>query len=608
MTSDPDASSRSTCSATTPNPEALAALDRQRLQEMIRQAQRVSVAAPAGAVIIGIMVWPAAPPWQIGLWFLVFLCVLAIRGFALRWLGADPTSGAVRRTVWLGVLSGLVHGAPAWLFMPALNVERKALLTMMLVSYATTAISTNAYYLPAYLVYSTLLLLPLIVVWLVHGFAPMAAGISGADFALQLALPALIVFFLFIQYGFARQAEATFERSFWIRHDNDQLLVDLRREREALAVARDRAESANRAKSRFLASASHDLRQPSHTLALFVEALRLRPLDDGAREIVRNMNEAMHELASQLDQLLDISKLDAGVVTISRMPLALCPFLKRLTREAEAEAGAKGVDVELHCEPTLTVETDASQLQRIVRNLLGNAVKFTDAGSVRVRAIREGASVRVTVADTGRGIPPAEHESVFEEFYQVDNPERDRKQGLGLGLAIVRRLAALLEIDLSMRSTLGVGTTFELLLAAVDVPVAEPAVLSPPELAPLHALVIDDEEKVRVGMRTLLEAVGCRVSLAADRAQALAAAARERPDIVLADFRLRGEENGIDVVRALRALDPDLPAVLISGDTDPQRLIQAREAQLPLLHKPLLPDELKRTIAAAMADRTKARA
>jgi CheY-like chemotaxis protein len=313
------------------------------------------------------------------------------------------------------------------------------------------------------------------------------------------------------------------------------------------------------------------------------------------------MNTALQGLASQLDALLDISKLDAGVVRVERAPLELRPFLAHLYEEFEPVARDKGLELAFECPREAFVDTDRTLLERIARNLLDNSIKYTDAGRVTLRAQREQGGFAVTVADSGRGIPESEQDRVFEEFYQLDNPERDRTRGLGLGLAIVKRLADLLAIGMDMTSVPGEGTTFRLLLPGARSPSREQVVGTPEasRFASLHVLVIDDEAAVRLGMKTLLEGMGCRATLTDGTEQAVAAARADKPDVVLADFRLRGTDNGIDAVHALRQLYPSIPAVLISGDIAPERLREAEQAAIPLLHKPVPFDLLKQAIASA---------
>jgi CheY-like chemotaxis protein len=267
-------------------------------------------------------------------------------------------------------------------------------------------------------------------------------------------------------------------------------------------------------------------------------------------------------------------------------------------------AQRKGVSLTLSAQPGLLVDTDRTLIERVLRNLLDNAIKYTDRGSIAFEARREGPWVALAVVDTGRGIPPSEHERIFEEFYQVDNPERDRQRGLGLGLAIVRRLVGLLGGELRVESELGRGSTFTLRLTAAPdpAPVPEPALAAHRRtLDGLHVLVVDDEASVRLGTSLLLEGLGCRASVARGTDEAVEVATHDAPDIVLADLRLRGEDSGVRAVTALRALRPGLPALLISGDTAPDRLREAERAGLVLLHKPVPAEALAKGIRDALA-------
>jgi len=221
---------------------------------------------------------------------------------------------------------------------------------------------------------------------------------------------------------------------------------------------------------------------------------------------------------------------------------------------------------------------------------------------VDVRVEPEAGGQLLTISDSGRGIPEAEQTRVFDEFYQLGNPERDRAKGLGLGLAIVKRLVNLLQIGMEMSSAPGAGTRFRLALpgARESGDRADDAA-SAPAPAALNVLVIDDEAEVRLGMKTLLEGMGCRATLADGTAEALAAARSARPDVVVADFRLRGGDNGIEAVRAIRALHPRVPALLVSGDIASDQLREAERAGIALLHKPVPAETLKRAIAAAVS-------
>jgi CheY-like chemotaxis protein/anti-sigma regulatory factor (Ser/Thr protein kinase) len=244
-----------------------------------------------------------------------------------------------------------------------------------------------------------------------------------------------------------------------------------------------------------------------------------------------------------------------------------------------------------------------------VRNLVDNAFKYTAAGSVTLSAELRARMAHITVRDTGMGIPEAERERVFEEFYQIGNPERDRVQGLGLGLAIVQRIAQLLGLELTLESEPGRGSTFDVTLppaaerrASPRAPAARDAA-APPALDGARILVIDDESDVRAGMRTLLEQLGCRVAVCsgyADAERLLAEDGLEDVHVIVSDFRLRAHENGIDTVRRLRERLGDVPALLVSGDTAPERLREAQSSGLPLLHKPVSADKLTEAILAVL--------
>jgi CheY-like chemotaxis protein len=304
-------------------------------------------------------------------------------------------------------------------------------------------------------------------------------------------------------------------------------------------------------------------------------------------------------LESLLQTLLDISKIDAGVIEPHPEHFRLAPLLERLGAEFAPQAQAAGLELSVHC-PDATVQTDPALVERILRNLIGNAIRYTPDGGIDIGARATGAGITVEVSDTGIGIPADQQERVFEEFVQLGNPERDRTKGLGLGLAIVRRLAGLLQLPITLVSEPGKGSTFALSLPpgnpdeAVDrVPGTEAA---PNSLAGRLVAVIDDEADVRSGMHKLLEGWGCRVFAGEDASTVIARLTAERivPEVVLADYRLRGNTTGVQAIQALRDhFGIDIPAAIVTGDTAPERLAEARSSGHLLLHKPLRPAKLR---------------
>jgi signal transduction histidine kinase/CheY-like chemotaxis protein len=368
------------------------------------------------------------------------------------------------------------------------------------------------------------------------------------------------------------------------------------------------AEQASVAKSRFLASASHDLRQPVHALGMFLGALRGHRLSRDTREILEHMDASVDALDGLFTALLDISRLDGRVTQVRLEPVALDPLLARICREAQVEAEAKGVRL-ARATTSLWIESDPILLERILRNLVANAVRYTEAGEVLVGCRRSGSRVRLEVWDTGPGIRPEHRRAIFEEFYQVANPDRDRAKGLGLGLAIVRRLTELLAHPLTLESEAGRGSVFR-----VSAPRAEPAGPGAADLArafgPPSAsiLAVEDDAAVRDAMARLLEGWGHRVLACRDGGEALAAMADGlRPDLIICDYRLPGGENGIEVVRRLQAIGAGAPpALLITGDTAPERLREAEASGLPVLHKPVSSARLRAAVQALTARRSEA--
>jgi two-component system, sensor histidine kinase len=386
---------------------------------------------------------------------------------------------------------------------------------------------------------------------------------------------------------------------------NFTALVTLRIEKESLADSlrhqKDLAEQANFEKSQFLASASHDLRQPVHALGLFVGALRGVAMPEEGIRLLDQVEASVIALDDLFSALLDISRLDAGIVQVRRQCFPVQPLLERIVRDYVPEAAGKSVALVLHpC--SLVVDTDPVILERILRNLIANAVRYTDCGRVVVGCRRAGTSLRVEIWDTGRGIAPDQRERIFREFVQLGNPERDRAKGLGLGLAIVRRLTEVLQCTLTLDSRLGRGSCFAITLPrATSLIPEEPASVAPPSgaLKRGFVLVIDDEAAIQQAMYSLLTNWGHGVLTApsGDAMLAHVADCPTRPDLIISDYRLRGGETGVEVIRRLRGeYNDEIPALLITGETALDRLREARESGFLILHKPVSNSRLRAAI------------
>ncbi len=571
-------------------------LQRQRLNLLALQATRSPFAIVIGIGFVGYIAWGHSPLWVIAAWAAALCALLfARRAYALRLLRQPPedASQGLSALTWFAFANGALTGAAMPLFFGALSLEGRALLTMTLVCWSAGGVSTAAAYAPAFYAFVGPMLAPVAGFWMASGAVE------------DVILGVLVVLFGLVQTFFVRDNERVVRESFQIRYDNERLLEALERERQEVTLARDRAEEASRAKSRFLAAASHDLRQPLHALSLYSAALRLHAADGAVGEIAQEINRALASLGALVDSLLDISKLDAGAVRPALQRVSVKSLIERVEADYRPVARAKGLAFRV-APVEVDVESDPVLLGRIVRNLVDNAIKHTRAGSVTLSAEVDEHTVRIVVRDTGPGIPEAERERIFEEFYQIGNPERDRAEGLGLGLAIVRRLVRLLGLRLKMKSEAGQGSSFSVKLARLSgasgdvAPAPRPA--SGATLAGAHVLVIEDEPASRIGMRALLELWGCQVAACsgADEAERLLDAHALDVDLIVADFRLRQHENGIDTVRRLRTRLGDVPALLVSGDTAPERLREAQASGLPLLHKPVSEEKLKESMIAAL--------
>ncbi|HEY4080645.1 MAG TPA: hybrid sensor histidine kinase/response regulator [Burkholderiaceae bacterium] len=544
---------------------------------LARQGARA--AYPVGLVALVLACMAAqhlAWPWVVG-W-----CVLVAAALTVRWavlkrlpgLDSQPLPRRLRWAISVNALNGVVLALSLG-FVPWLDEPQRMVQAMLLLAVCAGAVSTTMGHTALLAAFIGPVLLAEALGWLVLG--------PGRSSWLEWGMAGLLMVYGLILLDLARDNYRSLIQALQAR-------VHQARGNQQLRTALQQAEQAMQAKTRFLAAASHDLRQPMHTLSLYGAALMRRPLDQLSAEIGRNLNLALQVLAAQMDALLDISKLDAQQVPVRQQLFNLAPWLQRLTRELMPAAHLKGLVLALDCPPQCSVETDPVLLDRVVRNLLDNAIKYTERGHVQVTVTRDGGLWRMAVRDTGIGIAGAEQARVFEEFYQVGNHERDRGHGLGLGLSIVTRLVDLLDLSLALESAPGVGSCFSLGLAVAEGHAGEsggePAAQA--DLTGLRVLVLDNEEQVRRAMQTLLETHGCEVAGAGDTREALLQSLRRPPDLVLCDLRLRGKEDGLAAIRALRGMLPGLQALLISGDTSAECVREAEAAGLRLLHKPVL--------------------
>ncbi|WP_220805462.1 hybrid sensor histidine kinase/response regulator [Achromobacter sp. UMC46] len=526
---------------------------------------------------------------------------------ALRWAAmfaydrrrADPAAARrwLRRMLAGNLCSGILWGLPFayWTFFVPL--EYQLFFIVVLFGLGTGAI------------YSNYMVLPVMYAFEIPAFAPMFIALAAQPSAIHLALVFGGLAYLVATLAFIHRMNRTHLDALRLGYENLALLEQVRQEKIA-------AERSDLEKSRFLAAASHDLRQPVHAVNLFLGLLTNEPLSRHGHYLVDNIASAMSAMGQLFDALLNLSRLDAGVIDPRWQGFPVNPLLDQLRAEYAPQAREKGMSLRVRA-CSASVFSDPVLLERILRNLISNAITHTAGGRVLVGCRRADGQLRIEVWDNGPGIPKPEQERIFWEFHQLDNPERDRSKGLGLGLAIVRRTARLLGHTLELRSDEGRGTVFSVavpLSRAVDaVPPAakaDAAILRPvaPEgrLQGQLALLVDDDAQNLAGLSMLFESWGCRV-IAATSGNALferVLPLAERPALIISDYRLREHETGIHVIERLREEynDPDLPALLVSGDTDPARLAEAAARGIPLLHKPVQVQALRERVTAMLQE------
>jgi two-component system, sensor histidine kinase len=414
-----------------------------------------------------------------------------------------------------------------------------------------------------------------------------------------------------ISHGEVGQLERGINRMAGALEENQlNLTMRIREATAELMGQKLAAEDAVSAKSRFLAAASHDLRQPLHALTLLVTALREQAPKGEAGRLARHIEASANAMGSLLNALLDLSKLDAGVVEVRPSCFPIQRVFTHVAEQFQPVAQARGIRL-IFARSSLWSYSDPVLAGRILSNLVSNALRNTDVGGVLVGARRVGKhGIRIEVRDTGKGIPKEFQARIFEEYFQLDNPERHRDKGLGLGLAIVARLARLLGSQVQVRSEPGRGACFMFRLARCAAAPDQPEA-APPATAltlPLEkALVafIDDDEAILAAMVEVFDHWNVALAAGEDAEQVRAElqALGRVPDLILCDYRLRGGHTGVEAVQLLReAFGADIPAALLTGDTATDTIQAIKASQLPVLHKPIKPAKLRAFLSHLLAD------
>ncbi len=534
-------------------------------------------------VITSIVIYHVTKSRTVFLWTFIsaITCFVILYRY---WLVKDKETNPVTEAtiqVWSLLALGILWGILPLVFSVADSTIVMVTITGMTAGVAAAALTMQSPCLPVFLAfaYTTLPALSLFF-FQIEDNAYIGMGIA-------------VIIYLAVLTHFARNLEAMIVQSIQLRFANVDLI-------EQLQGAVDETKEANRAKSVFLASASHDLRQPLHAMSLFIQTLNGTNLDDYQQKIISHIESASDATREMLNTLLDFSKLDAGVIEPRPRTFRIQPLFTKMENELGSGADSKNLIYRTH-ETTYAAYTDISLLELILRNLITNAIRYTETGGVLIACRkRRNHKIVVEVWDTGIGIPEDEQQNIFREFHQLGNPERDRQKGFGLGLAIAKGMADTMQLDLTVKSTLKKGSVFRLTLPEAEISVVED--INDNQILTRFdgkcILIIDDDESIRIAMNELLSNWGCDCLLAESEDEALSLIKDKTIDLIIVDYRLREEKTGREAITLIRKeINRDLPAIIITGDTAADRLREAKASDAMLLHKPVMASDLQKTMA-----------
>ncbi len=586
-------------------PAMLARARADQVAQLYAGWHRTSASMLLGGTLLCTVMWGQVSPWWMAAWGALIVANQAWRGvLAHAWRREQPGIDAAARwgRYWTvgSTLGGVLWGVAGLVMFPS-STAHQALLIVCIFGVVLGGLNLTAVYRPAFYGFVLPALMPIIIrvaleAGQVHVYTAVVMSVVGAFVLL-----------------FGHQLNDVLTRSLAMRYENLDLIAELKARSRTADEARAAAEAANRGKSRLLAAASHDLRQPLHALGLYTAALAVRANGTEMKPLVRSVQGAVAALEGQFEQLLDLSRLEVGGFAPAWSRVALAPLFARVLAELQPLAADKGLALRARAS-AYAVVSDAALLERVIRNLACNALRYTRSGGVLLVARRHGDAVAIDVVDTGIGIAPADCARIFEEFYQVRSSSTPAHGGMGLGLAIVRRLAVLLRHEVVVTSRVGRGSRFRVTapaaaglprpLRTVDAAARPIRTSGCGALAGSVVAVIDDDTAALDAMSVLFETWGAEVVGATDTATLLARVddLDHLPDLVVADLRLAAGHDGVNAVHRLRdALGVRIPGLIVPGDTSAQADAMARAAGFTLLGKPVVPDVLHALATALIA-------
>ena len=553
----------------------------------------------AGALIYSILVtavYQETPWWTWVPALIVLYFVTLFRDYLMRQYHRNPEKRSSKQWTYgqaaSGGLAGACWGVSATAMLAYLPITLQLFVLTVAAVVAASAMSEGMSLVQPPRAYT------------IASISPPAVWLLFVGDRLHFLLAVMLLLFIPVAIVLGNKKHLMFLEAQRLRFHNEFLVTELSRQHELL-------ENASKAKSRFLAAASHDLRQPLAALMIFLEQLEFeKQLSPSGKDVLDHAQQATSSLCGLLDGLLDISRLDGHAVKVRIKSFAIQNIFDELEKEFRPLAEQKGIRLKFS-PSSAVIESDIILAVQILRNLVSNALRYTPAGSVLVGCRHRQGKLLIEVHDTGIGIPEDQRAKIFDEFYQVNNPERDRQQGLGLGLSIVDRAARLLGHPVTLTSTPGKGSTF-----TVTVPLAKAAIVEEeadsvlqeavPDLAGRLIAFIENEGSIRAGMQSLLQSWGCRVVIADSAANMIKQLETmdEAVELIISDFGLRGSLNGVDAIAAIRQRwGANLPALLFTGNISKETYALAKNAGLSILYKPAKAESLREAITSAIGSK-----
>ncbi len=559
----------------------------EQLHTHYQQLPAMIIAPALGALFTAWVLWDAVNTTYLKIGLAGVLGISILRIFLYRGYFSHNQPGESQQ-VWhylaisLALVSGCIWGSTAIFLYPPLQPEYEVYMLVLLALVPVAPMAALAVYMPAFYAYY----LPCI--------APFIIMLSLQEDRAEKMTALLLLMMTGAIITFANKYAA--------------MLAEAIRLRLQLADKKEQMEEAAIVKTRFLAAASHDLRQPVHAMGLFLESLQNRYREIRDSRLFTQIEQSILILRRMLDAMLDISRLDAGVVEVRRRDFRLAELLASLRDEYAPLAAQRGLQFR-YAATHQVVNSDPVLLERILRNLLANAVKYTHQGGILLGCRRRGKDIQVQICDSGSGIPASQLDEIFFEFTRLHNNENHPQQGLGLGLSIIKRLSNLLEHDISVHSREGRGSIFSITIPrSQNTPesIYKKDTRNPlpaPKLHQWQVLVVDDDEAVRLGMTTLLKQWHAEVMAAAGIDDLLQKISKlcHAPNLLIVDYRLAHGITAQDIIRVLKTeFKQQIPVIIITGDTAPARIREAHDADHLLLHKPVAPEKLKACISSLL--------